>query len=70
MVARVEYLDETKTYGEIIFDPPTKDDVLDEYERLRNDIGLRVPKLEKRLAERRALGGTALGHSQAENGED
>ena len=62
-MTRVEYFDETKTYGEITFDPPTAGEVLDEYERLRDDIGLRIPKLEKRLAERRvgAVSRTAPG---------
>ena len=55
-MSRAEYYDETKTYGEITFDPPSPDDVLDEYARLRVAIGLRVPKLEKRLAERSTLG--------------
>jgi hypothetical protein len=52
-MAKLEYFDESRTYGEITFDPPTADEVLDEYERLRQAIGLRIPKLEKRLAKRR-----------------
>ncbi len=69
-MSHIQYYDETKTYGEIVFDPPTADDILDQYERLRNDIGLRIPKLEKRLAERRALGGAALEHTDVANEQD
>jgi hypothetical protein len=70
IMARVQYFDDTKTYGEITFDPPTADDVLDEYERLREDIGLRIPKLEKRLAQRRSLGGATVERTGSEDGEE